>query len=250
MPPGSGSQQTLASLGRDLDQASAEARAGLRASTEQLARELAEPSPGKGAARVRRLRCSPVRVLSLLAGLVMAALPPLHPAARPGLRPSGASRRLFWKVFNFVLFFGVLGWLLRKPLGQFFRGRREAIAHQLAEATRQREEAERLQREMETRIAGLETEISTLRERLRLEGERERQALEQQGEAESARLLAQLDQEASRRVAAARTLLAHEAAETAVALARELLARELDPADRDRIFRATLERLQQTGGQA
>lgn len=42
------SQQTLASLGRDLDQASAEARAGLRATTEQLARELASRLLGRG----------------------------------------------------------------------------------------------------------------------------------------------------------------------------------------------------------
>lgn len=190
-----------------------------------------------------------VRAWSLLLGLTLAA-PAFASAGESGPETVWGLPPLFWKAFNFLLFFGVLGWLLRKPMGQLFSGRREAIAHQLAEATRQREESERLQHEMEARIAGLETEISTLRERLRLEGERERQALEQQGEAESARLLSQLDLEAARRVEAARTELAHEAAETAVALARELLARELGPADRDRIFRTTLERLQQTGGQA
>lgn len=42
------SQQTLANLGRDLDQASADARAGLRANTEQLARELASRLLGRG----------------------------------------------------------------------------------------------------------------------------------------------------------------------------------------------------------
>jgi F0F1-type ATP synthase membrane subunit b/b' len=42
------SQQTLARLGQDLDQASAEARAGLRASTEHLARELASRLLGRG----------------------------------------------------------------------------------------------------------------------------------------------------------------------------------------------------------
>jgi len=190
-----------------------------------------------------------VRTWSTVLGLVV-AMPAFASGGEGGPETVWGLPPLFWKIFNFILFFGLLWFLLRKPLGQFFSGRREAIAHQLAEATRQRDEAERLQHEMETRLAGLQTEIMTLRERLRLEGERERQALEQQGEAESARLLAQLDQEAARRVAAARTQLAHEAAETAVALARELLARELGPADRDRIFRTTLERLQQTGGQA
>jgi F-type H+-transporting ATPase subunit b len=186
---------------------------------------------------------------SLLAGILVAA-PALASGGEAGPETVWGLPPLFWKIFNFVLFFGVLGWLLRKPLGQFFRDRREAIAHQLAEATRQHEEAARLQVEVETRIAGLESEISALRERLRQDGERERQALERQGEAEAVRLLAQVEQEASRRVEAARTLLAHEAAETAVALARELLTSELGAADRERIFGATLERLQQTGGQA
>lgn len=154
---------------------------------------------------------------------------------------------LFWKVLNFALFFGGLGYLLSKPLRSFFASRREGIARQLAEATRQRAEAVELRREMETRIAGLQQEIASLRDRLRRDGERERDALAQQGEGEAAKLLAQVEQEVARRVEAARTQLAREASETAVRLARELLARELGPSDRERIFRATLERLQQGG---
>ena len=102
------------------------------------------------------------RASSLVLGL-MVAVPAFASGGESGPETVWGLPPLFWKIFNFVLFFGVLGWLLRKPLGQFFRGRRESIAHQLAEATRQREEAERLQRDMETRIAGLETEISTSR---------------------------------------------------------------------------------------
>lgn len=154
---------------------------------------------------------------------------------------------IFWRVFNFVLFFGGLGYLLSKPLRSFFASRREGIARQLAEATRQRAEAEELRREMEARVAGLQEEIASLRERLRGDGEREREALAQQGEAEAAKLVAQVEQEAGRRIEAARAQLAREASEAAVQLARELLSRELGPADRDRIFRATLERLQQGG---
>ncbi|HPC82408.1 MAG TPA: ATP synthase F0 subunit B [Thermoanaerobaculaceae bacterium] len=156
---------------------------------------------------------------------------------------------VFWKTFNFVLFFGGLAYLLRKPLRSFFASRRESIAQQLAEATRQRAEAAELRQEMEARVAGLQEEIASLRERLRRDGEREREALAQQGESEAARFLAQVEQEAARRIEAAHTQLAREASETAVQLARELLARELGPEDRERIFNATLERLQQGGRQ-
>jgi len=97
--------------------------------------------------------------------------------------------------------------------------------------------------DMEKRVAALQGEIVALRERLARDGEREKAELERAGDAEAARLLAQLDQEAQRRVAEARTQLAGEAATIAAELALELLQRELTPADRERIFKRTLERL-------
>jgi len=148
-----------------------------------------------------------------------------------------------WKTANLLAFVGLLVYLLAKPMSGFFRARREEIGRHIAEAARQREEAVRMKAEMEGRIASLTGEIAALRERLRLDGEREKAELERAGEAEAARLLAQLDQEAQRRVAEARTALAGEAAQIAADLALELLERELTPADRERIFNRTLERL-------
>jgi len=148
-----------------------------------------------------------------------------------------------WKTANLLVFAGLLVYLLAKPVSRFFHTRREEIARQIAEAVRQREEAVRMKAEMESRIASLQGEIAALRERLRSDGERERADLERKGDAEAARLLGQLDQEAQRRVAEARTQLAGEAAQLAADMAMELLERELTPADRERIFKRTLERL-------
>jgi F-type H+-transporting ATPase subunit b len=148
-----------------------------------------------------------------------------------------------WKTANLLVFVGLLVYLLAKPLSRFFHSRREEIARQIAEAGRQREEAVRMKAEMDTRVAALQSEIAALRERLSSDGERERGELERQGDAEAARLLGQLDEEANRRVAEARTQLAGEAAQIAADLAMELLERELTPADRERIFKRTLSRL-------
>ncbi|MFH1177154.1 MAG: hypothetical protein V1750_07080 [Acidobacteriota bacterium] len=151
--------------------------------------------------------------------------------------------RVVWYAANLIGFFGLLAYLLAKPMSQFFRTRREDISRSLAEAARQREEAVQLKAEMERKVAALAGEIESLRERLQREGERDRAQLEKQGEAEAARLLAQLDQEATRRVEAARASLAGEAAGVAAELARELLERELTPADRERLFQRALQRL-------
>ncbi len=150
---------------------------------------------------------------------------------------------IFWKVANFAFFFGLLFFLLARPAAKFFRSRSEQIAAQLTEAERAKREAEQLRTEMNQRLAALSGEVRALQERLHLEGEREREALERQGDAEAARLTAQIEQEAARRVADARRQLAAEAASVAAELAVELLHRELNAEDRERIFRATLERL-------
>ena len=152
-----------------------------------------------------------------------------------------------WKLANLLAFVGLLVYLLAKPLRGFFHARGESVSRSLGEAAQQREQAARLATEMEQRVAALQGEIGSLQERLRQEGERERKALEQQGEADATRLLAQLDDEAKRRVEEARVGLAHEAADVAAELAREILEKELTAADRERIFARTLERLRQGG---
>jgi len=180
---------------------------------------------------------------------IVAYLVVLLAAAEPAWAASGGGDtwlgipRVVWYTLNLLLFFGLLGWLLAKPMAAFFRTRREEIARALAEATRQQEEAVRMKAEMEQRVASLEGEIAALRQRLRDDGARERAALVQQGEEEAQRLLAQMDREAARRREEAQAALAREAAGIAAELAWELLQREVTPDDRERIFRTTLERL-------
>jgi F-type H+-transporting ATPase subunit b len=193
---------------------------------------------------VARQTASTARVGSVfLAASLLAALP----AAAAGEAETAGFLGvplIVWKILNFLVFFGLLGFFLAKPMRGFLRTRREAIAHKLAEAERQKIEAARLQAETEARVAALSTEMQALRDRLAREGARERELLVKQGEGEADRILAQVEAETNRKVAAARQALATDAAQIAVELARDLLARELTPEDRDRIFRTTLERLQ------
>jgi F-type H+-transporting ATPase subunit b len=181
---------------------------------------------------------------AIMAGVAtLVALPAL--AASEGPATFLGLPTALWKLANLLAFVGLLVYLLAKPLRGFFHARGESVSRGLGEAAQQREQATRLAAEMERRVAALEGEIRTLRERLQREGERERQQLEQQGETDAARLLAQLDDEAKRRVDEARVGLAHEAADVAAELAREILEKELTEADRERIFANTLERLRQ-----
>ncbi|MCS7181806.1 MAG: hypothetical protein NZ869_01660 [Thermoanaerobaculum sp.] len=172
--------------------------------------------------------------------------------ATPALAAAGGGPETFlgiptvvWKVANLVVFLTILGWFLARPLSRFFHARREEIARQLREAERLRAEASALHQEMSAKLAGLHGEIAALQERLRREGERERQLLVAEGEREAARFLRQVEEETKRRLAAAREELAREAAQSAALVAWEILGKEITPEDRERIFRATLARLQQ-----
>jgi F-type H+-transporting ATPase subunit b len=184
-----------------------------------------------------------------LAGTMLAAFPA---AAAEEAEAGGflGVPMIVWKVANFLVFFGLLAYFLAKPMRGFLRTRREAIAHKLAEAERQKIEALRLQAETEARLAALSAEMQALRDRLAREGVREREELVKQGEGEAARIISQVEAETDRRVAAARQVLAADAAQLATELARELLARELTPEDRERIFGTMLDRLQNSKGGA
>jgi F-type H+-transporting ATPase subunit b len=177
-------------------------------------------------------------------------------AASPAWASEGGSSTFLglpvaiWKTANMLLFFGLLAYLLAKPLTAFFRNRNQEIARRLSDAENERAEAAQLRAEMEERTAKLSEEIASLQERLRQEGEREKAALEIQGEEEAKRLLEQVEREAGRRVDEAREGLAAEAAAVAAELSVELLQREMTAEDRRRIFDETLARLrtQQVGG--
>lgn len=185
---------------------------------------------------------------TVLAGAVLAA-------SMPAFASEGAAETflglpvVLWKTANMLVFFGLLAWLLVRPLAHMFKSRQEDIARRLEEAERQRAESESLRAEMETRLERLAGEIAELQERLRREGEHERAALIAQGETEAQRLLEQVDREAKRRVEEAREQLAGEAARIAADLATELLAKEMTAEDRRRIFERALTRLQQGGVQ-
>lgn len=70
---------------------------------------------------------------------------------------------LLWKWVNFVILFAVLGYLISKSAGAFFRSRTEVIQKGIAEATKQRKEAEARVAEIAGKIAGLEREVGRLR---------------------------------------------------------------------------------------
>lgn len=123
-----------------------------------------------------------------------------------------------WKVANFAILAGALGWAAVRKGGPYFRSRTTEIQKGIAEAARVRQEAEARAAEIERRIAGLAADVETLRRTSREEmaGEGERI------QAETAQLLARISSQAEQEIASAGKLARRELRAYSVDLAIEI----------------------------
>jgi len=140
-----------------------------------------------------------------------------------------------WKTANLLLFFGLVWWLLKKPLAAFFGERRTEVAKALSKAEEDRRRAEELAAQLNARLAQIETELANLKATARRDAEAEHAALLTQAEEESARIVSRTKGEIESHVRHARTELTGYAGDLAVELARDLLARQVTPEDQKRL---------------
>jgi|CXWL01.1.fsa_nt_gi F-type H+-transporting ATPase subunit b len=155
-----------------------------------------------------------------------------------------------WLTLNLILFLGALFYFLAPPLTRFLDARAEEIRHSLRRAAEQLEESKTLRAGVGAKIAALEAEVRELEAKSQREGERERGEILAEAGRERERMLAQTREEIAYRLAQARQQLTAHTAALAAQLAEERLARELTPADRNRVFERNLRGLDATGKEA
>ena len=138
---------------------------------------------------------------------------------------------LLSRAFNVAVFFGILYFLLRKPVRQFFTERFAQIRATLERAAREKEEAQKRIRAIDERLAQLDSEVVRIRETARQEAAAETERLRAQTQAD----LEKIRETARREIEAATQTslveLRQFAAANAVARAEQIIRRELTPAD-------------------
>jgi F-type H+-transporting ATPase subunit b len=148
-----------------------------------------------------------------------------------------------WKFFNLAIFIAILVYLLKKPLGEAFRAKRDAIRAELIKAEEEKKAALERLTAIEARLAQLETEKQTILDKAKEESEAERRRLTEQTRSDIARLREQADAEISRLAIQKRVELRRYSAEESIRLAEEKLRSQIGVETDARLVKASIQEI-------
>lgn len=159
------------------------------------------------------------------------------------LAGGGEYLSLVAKIFNLLLFVGLLVYFLRRPILEAFRSRRESIRGELLRAQEERNAALAQLQEVEARLARLNGEVEQIRAQAQREAAEEGQRIERATEEEIRKLREQARREIENASKAARAGLREYAAEQSVRMAEEIIRRDMRPEDDERLVKGYVEEL-------
>jgi len=137
-----------------------------------------------------------------------------------------------WKFINLAIFVGLLIYLLKKPLSEAFKARRDAIRAELIKAEEEKQAALSQLTSAEAKLAVLDTEKAEILKKANAEAEAEKQRLVAQADVEIEKLREQTGGEITRLTKVTRARLRRFSAEESIRLAEERLRAQID-ADKD-----------------
>lgn len=143
-----------------------------------------------------------------------------------------------WKFINLAIFVSAMIYVLKKPLGEAFAAKREAIRSELIKAEAEKAEANAKLTEVEGKLAQLDTEKEAIAEEAKAEAAVEKKRLADQATAEADRLKAQAQSELSRLEAQSKSSLRRFSAEESVRMAEEKVRAQLTGEIDSRLVRA------------
>lgn len=185
----------------------------------------------------------PTRASVLAAVVIMIAASALVLAAEEGPAKPSASADFLGKVINFVILFGALGYVLRKPLRKFLTDQVELVRSGLRHAEETALEAQAKLRSIEERAGTLEAEIEDMKGKAEADGRTEKDRIIGAARREAARLQMFSEQEIEAQVRASIRQLKEYSADKAMALALDRLGARLTPEAQSRLIDASIEKL-------
>ena len=187
-------------------------------------------------------------VLSLVFGLALLA--PCF--AQEGGNHSGEedTSQQLWKVANFVLLVGGLGFLIGKSAGPFFAARSRSIREDMLQGEEARKNAERRAAEVDLRLANLDLEIADLRRNAQTESDQERERMSRQLAAEIGKVRTRAEEEIAAAGKTARAELKRYVAELAIGLAEQKIRARVNADVQEELMGAFIDELDNPAPQA
>ena len=176
------------------------------------------------------------RIVRVGSALALVALSAVLACAESGHVDSGAVAKDFaWRVLDFGLMAVLLVYLLTKPIRNGLTGRREGIEKALSDAVAAREAAEAKFAEYDTKLSKASAEIEEMSAAIRREGELEQERLLANAHEMAQKITAEAEKTAESEILRARTELRQEASRLAIVLAEELLKKQINAGDQQRL---------------
>ncbi len=134
-----------------------------------------------------------------------------------------------WKFVNLFVFVSILTYILKKPISEAFKAKRELIRAELIKAEEAKKAALAKLTEIEAKLAGADSERTRILKEAKAEIEQEKARLIAQAEMESEKLSAQAAGEIVRIGQVARLQLRRFAVEESIRRAEEKLKAQVNP---------------------
>jgi F-type H+-transporting ATPase subunit b len=146
-----------------------------------------------------------------------------------------------WRFFNLAVFIAIMIYLLKKPLSDAFKAKRETIRAELIKAEAERQAALARLTATEAKLAQLAAEAETIRQRAAQEANAEKTRINEQTEFEIAKLREQANSEVRRAGKQIKTELRRFSAEESIRLAEEKIRREINPEKDAQLVKANIQ---------
>ena len=173
--------------------------------------------------------------------------------ALPAMAAEGGSDNIFagdlgnmiWTLVIFVLVLAVLGKFAWGPILEQLQKRENFIRDSLDEAKKDREAAEETLKTYEAKLAEARGEATTIVDQGRRDGEDVRQRIEATAKDEAAKIVDRAQHEILLAKEAAIEEIFGLAGRLSTEVASQVIRKELDPADHDRLIREATEKIRQ-----
>ncbi|MDF1577100.1 MAG: ATP synthase F0 subunit B [Desulfurivibrionaceae bacterium] len=166
-----------------------------------------------------------------------------HASGGEGGIPKEKWMDLLWRTLNFAGLLIILVWALKKPIANALTSRRRGIIEKFEDLEAQKREAERIYKEYEAKLTGIEQEVQAIIRSAVQQGEAEKARIIDEANRAAEDIQRQAEMAVQHELAGAKLRLRSEIAEQAVRMAEDLLKQNLKETDQAVLVEDYLEKV-------